>query len=378
MKEETFDFSIADSQSTDVEPVSPELFDIDAYCEYEASLLEKNKKFWNSKDQGVMVYRRFRTREQFTWGCRDMDLSLRLQLGGLKESMKYKADLPNFLEPWYGIGTVASSFGMDYVWPENQAPALMPKFKTIAEALEYPYVPVEKTEIGRHTLEMIEYFLDKTKGKIPLSMCDIQSPLNIASNLMQISDLFLEMYDYPEEYEKLVSIITDLLIDFSKRQEALIGNALVKPGHGFGSSRVFSGLGLSDDNVCMISDSIFNNFEVPQRERIGSQFGGVAFHSCGNWSKRVNLIKQISNLVMVDGAFTVYTDPDPNNSEPFAEAFANSGIVVNARMVGDVNTIKECVKKIWKQGMKLVVVTHCKTPEEQEEAYNAIHEICGC
>ncbi|MCJ7673544.1 MAG: hypothetical protein MUO33_00145 [Sedimentisphaerales bacterium] len=33
-----------------------------------------------------------------------------------------------FLEPWYGIGTVASAFGLDYVWKEGQAPAVRPRF----------------------------------------------------------------------------------------------------------------------------------------------------------------------------------------------------------------------------------------------------------
>ncbi len=36
-----------------------------------------------------------------------MKKSLEWQLGALKKSMEYKADIPNFLEPWYGIGTIA-------------------------------------------------------------------------------------------------------------------------------------------------------------------------------------------------------------------------------------------------------------------------------
>ncbi len=78
---------------------------------------------------------------------------------------------------------------------------------------------------------------------------------------------------------------------------------------------------------------------------------------------------------MVDGAFSAETDPAPNAAEPF-QAFANSGIVVNARIVGDVETITNTVKKLWKPGMKLIVTTYCKTPEEQAEAYARIYQIC--
>ncbi|MHC4540978.1 MAG: hypothetical protein ACYS74_14545, partial [Planctomycetota bacterium] len=63
--------------------------------------------------------------------------------------------------------------------------------------------------------------------------------------------------------------------------------------------------------------------------------------------------------------------------EPFAEAFANTGIVVNARIVGGGETIAESVRKLWTPGMKLIVVTYCQSPEEQAEAYDRIYEICG-
>ena len=80
---------------------------------------------------------------------------------------------------------------------------------------------------------------------------------------------------------------------------------------------------------------------------------------------------------MVDGAFSAATDPSPNPPEPFAETFANSGIVLNARIVGGPETIAENVRKLWKPGMKLIVVTYCQSPEEQAQAYDRIYEICG-
>jgi len=39
-------------------------------------------------------------------------------------------------------------------------------------------------------------------------------------------------------------------------------------------------------------------------------------------------------------------------------------------------TVAETVKRLWKPGMKLIVVTFCQTPEEQAEAYDRVHEIC--
>jgi len=308
--------------------------------------------------------------------CGDMKASLELQLGALKNSMDYKMDIANFLEPWYGIGTVSSAFGTNYEWHDKQAPACKPPFNSVSDALNYNILPVERTSIGRHTLDMIEYFLDRTKGKMPISFADIQSPLNVAASIVNINNLFLEMYDNPARVSQLFAIITDLIIDFTKKQEELLKDVLVKPGHGFASSRKFSGLGMSDDAMVMVSDLLYEKFQFPSMEKLGLQFDGVAFHSCRNWSNRIKLVKKIDNLLMVDGAFSAETDPHPNEPEPFGNELAGSNIVLNARIVGDAETIISAVNNIWKPGMKLIVVTYCQTPQEQEYVYEKIHEMC--
>ncbi|MHC4560350.1 MAG: hypothetical protein ACYS80_23955, partial [Planctomycetota bacterium] len=105
MAGETFDQTSVDVQATPVEPVTAAEFDFGAYADYEASLLERCRAFWQA-ESGVLVYRRMRVAEVFSYGCADMKASLEWQLGGLQKSMEYKADVPNFLVPWYGIGIV--------------------------------------------------------------------------------------------------------------------------------------------------------------------------------------------------------------------------------------------------------------------------------
>mgnify|MGYP001617617501 CR=1 FL=1 len=376
MGNERFDQTIADAQATPVDPVTPEAFDFEAYKDYEASLLGRCRAFWRA-ESGVLVWRRMRTAQVFTYGCKDMKASLEWQLGGLKKSMDYKADVPNFLVPWYGIGTVASAFGGDYIWKEKQAPAVRPRFKSVKEALDYTPSPVSQTSIGRHTLEMINYFLDKTGGRIPMSLTDTQSPLNIAGNVVEMSSFFIGMLDDPPAVRALLNRLAELLVDFTHEQIEHIGEALVWPGHGYSSCRCFQGLGMSDDNASMISGQQYLEFAAPAVERAGKPFGGSAFHSCGDWSDKVGAVKKIGGLRMVDGAFSAATDPSPNPPEPFAETFANSGVVVNARIVGGPETIVEKVRRLWKPGMKLIVVTYCQSPEQQAQAYDRIYEICS-
>ena len=375
MTGKTFDQKSIDVQATRAEPVKPEAFDFPAYADYEASLQQRCRDFWLA-DSGVLVHRRMRIAEVFSYGCRDMKASLEWQLGGLKKSMDFKADVPNFLVPWYGIGPVASAFGVDYIWKEKQAPAVRPPLRTVREALDCSTVPVSQSSIGSGAIDMIDYFIDKTGGRIPMSLTDTQSPLNIAGNVVDMSSFFLEMFDDPEAVKAFLMRLAELLAEFTRDQIERIGEALAWPGHGYASCRSFEGLGMSDDNALMISGDQYLELAAPAVESLGDLFTGSTFHSCGDWSDKAEAVKKIRGLRMVDGAFSAATDPTPNPPEPFAEAFANTGIVVNSRIVGDCETVVETVKKLWAPGMKLIVVTFCQTPEEQAEAYDRVHEIC--
>ena len=376
MTGQTFDQTGIDAQATPVEPVKPQAFDFKAYADYEASLLERCRRFWQA-GSGVLVNRRMRIAEVFSYGCKDMKASLEWQLGGLKKSMEFKADIPNFLTPWYGIGTVASAFGADYIWKEKQAPAIRPKFGSVKEALDYSPAAVSQTHIGKHTLDMIDYFLDKTGGRVPMSLTDTQSPLNIAGNIVEMTSFFIEMLDDPQAVKTLLNRLAELLVEFTQEQIGRIGDALTRPGHGYSSCRCFEGLGMSDDNALMISSQQYLQLAAPAVEYAGEAFGGSGFHSCGDWSDKVEMAKKIAGLRMVDGAFSAATDPSPNPPEPFAGAFANTGIVVNARIVGGPETIAESVRRLWKPGMKLIVVTYCRNPDEQAQAYDLVYKICG-
>jgi uroporphyrinogen-III decarboxylase len=370
-----FDISLSDSQSTEVKPVPTNKFDFSEYAEYAGKLDDTCKEFWKA-DSGVLVYRRMRVGECFSYGCRDMANSLHLQLGALKESMKYPADVPNFLEPWYGIGTIPSAFGGEYIWEPGNAPALKTRFSSLQEVLDYKPSPVATGSIGKHTLEMIGFFMDQTKGLLPVSLTDCQSPLNKVGHLCPIDSFFMDMIMEPDKIHQFLNILADLSIEFNKEQRKLIGNALTFPGHGFASSRTWKGLGMSDDNTIMISPEQYAEFAVPSHTKISSSFGGHAFHSCGDWSQWMDEVLNIKGLIMADGAFSPETDPNAITGPEAFHKFKNTGVILNARIVGTPDVIEEKVRRLWSPGMKLIVVTYCKTPEEQAEAYHRIHTIC--
>jgi len=370
-----FDVSISDSQATAVAPLTPGAFDYAAYANYAAAKRDSIQRFLTA-ESGVLVYRRMRAGECFSGQCRNMEYSLAMQLGALQKSMAYEADIPNFLEPWYGIGTAAAAFGIDYVWEEGQAPAIRPAFATVAEALACNARPIEDTACGRHTLDMISFFMEKTGGELPISLCDMQSPLNVICNMVDSTAIYLAMMDDPDAVRALLDKVAGLILGFAAEQTALLGETLASPGHGFPSSCLFSSTGLSDDNIVMLSNEMYFDLAAPSFNRISSERCGAAFHSCGDWADKIDTVKQLDGLFMVDGAFSQATDPNPNDPEPFGKAFADTGIILNARIVGSANEVVDVVNKIWQPGLKLIVTTYCQTPEEQQRAYEMVRETC--
>ncbi|MEI6387323.1 MAG: uroporphyrinogen decarboxylase family protein [Spirochaetota bacterium] len=372
----SYDYTLRDAMAMPVTQVDPAGFDIPCYEDYAAACDGRFAGFMGKKE-GIAVWQRVRAGEVFRDACRDMKESLRWQLGCLQKSLLYLSDAPTYLEPWYGIGTVASAFGAEYEWAAKQAPAVRPLYRKFEEVpdlipLDYKDVPIMK-----YTLQTIDYFLEQSQGRLPLSWCDIQDPINVVGGLIDMGEFLMALYEEPDRAKKILAQIGDVLVDFTQTQSRLIGKSLVQPGHGFASSRLGTGIALSTDNAIMLSPAMFEEFCLGNSARIGQSFGGTVFHSCGNWGRWIESVKKMPNLLMVDGAFSPETDPGYNKCEEFRDALAGTGIILHARIVGDADEVLSRVKRLWKPGLRLIVGTHVQDPGEQNRLYHDIHGLCA-
>jgi hypothetical protein len=374
MSHKEFDYTKADVMAMPVTPVEPADFD---FARYDAFAAEADRCYaeFLRKNDGIAVWQRVRVGEVFRDACRDMRQSLRWQLGGLTRAMDYLTDAPAYLEPWYGIGTTAAAFGATYEWLPGQSPAVKPLYQSLDRIPVLSPRAAADVPILGYTLETIEYFLSQTRGRLPVSWCDIQSPINVAGGLVEITQFLMALRDEPERCQTLLSTLADELIRFTKVQSDLIGPALARPGHGFASSRAGTGIGLSTDNLIMVSPAMYVDFCAGHSERIGDHFGGTAIHSCGNWGRWLPAVKRVRNLTMVDGAFSPQTDPAYNHCEEFRDALAGTGVILQARIVGDPDEVLSRVKRLWKPGVKLIVGTHVHNPEVQHRLYHDIHRL---
>ncbi len=134
-------------------------------------------------------------------------------------------------------------------------------------------------------LEMQQYFLDETEGRLPVHVTDMQGPLDVAAQMWSYDELLTAPYVDPERYDRLLRLTTKAFIEFWAAQRDLMGDLFVGT-HLFGWNWLPPGeaVTLSADSLVMLSPDFYKEALQPYLERIVEALGPVAVHSCGDFS----------------------------------------------------------------------------------------------
>jgi hypothetical protein len=310
--------------------------------------------------------------------CRTPQESLECQLDIITRQMDSETDYIPFLEPWFGVGVYANAFGAEYVWIEGTSAqthyvAFSPEQASRLQAMDIGQSPVMRT-----VLEAIDYFVDQTRGEIPISCTDTQSPFDTATLLWETSSFFTSMHTDPQVVHALLDRITVLIEEFSRVQIEHMGTTWSRPGHIMVSATGGPGFSVSDDNIVMVGPDDYASVAVPYNERLARTFGGLAVHSCGNFERQLPALMQTEGLVMVDGAFSGRCDPNPNlDYELFRDTLKGTGVMLQARMHLD---WPEILPRLYDPDLRLVAAVPGPGRGEPREKNRMLLEetLCQC
>ncbi|HSA94983.1 MAG TPA: hypothetical protein VLJ16_02950, partial [Acidobacteriota bacterium] len=107
----------------------------------------------------------------------DPERFLAAQLEEVAGQSKLRGDLVPALCPTLGVIAIPSAFGAEVVWWENDFPAVRPVAGLGASSLRALKKPLVTDGELRRILATTRAFLDRTEGKIPIRLADIQGPL---------------------------------------------------------------------------------------------------------------------------------------------------------------------------------------------------------
>ena len=313
-------------------------------------------KVWDTCNSVEEVYR---NNIQYLWDALQVD---------------WTDDLP-FLEPWVGTGVYANAFGCEYVFRDDNAPHVHYRYHRIEETAEIEYPDYRKSPIMTMVLDCIDRLKDGTHGRVPIALTDTQSPFDTATLILDACELFAACYESEQLVVDFMQKITDLIIEFSRVQIALIGpDLLAKPGHMLPSLPGGRGISISDDNLAVSSPSINRKIALPFDRQLADAFGGLAVHSCGVWAHTMAMLRDMPNILGVECAVGEGPhDPNPNPPADVRRALAGSSIIAKARLGDDINKTLAALDELADPQLKLVVEIGYDS-ENAERNYRLVQE----
>ena len=264
-------------------------------------------------------------------------------------------DLP-YLEPWIGTGVYANAFGCEYLWRDDDAPAVRYRFGSLDEIQHVAYPDWRESPAMRMVLDCIDALHGKTGGRLPISLTDTQSAFDTATLVLDAAELFAGCYADEDAVRRFMTVISDLIVEFSEVQAVRIGkDMLATPGHMMPAMPGIGGIAVSDDNLAVSSPHINELLSFPQNRVCAEAFGGLAIHSCGRWAQTMAILDRLPGLSMIDCAVSPDCDPSWNQPEEVRDAMAGKNIAVKVRTGGDAGKTVEILERLYHPDLKLCV-----------------------
>jgi len=224
-------------------------------------------------------------RDQFQDGDKQLEESMNVAMS-CWDIGEYTDFIPA-LRPDVGCSCIASAFGCDYYWGDSveQTPGLKDKLiKDIEKEVEQLEIPnVYNDGLLPEGLKRIRKFAEVGEGFIPVSILDAAGGLNVAADLLGMTELLMGMMINPKAVHKLlekIQITFIKLIDESIKAAGSISNITSTDFFEIWCPEGFKGH-CSDDISAMISPEMFEEFSAPYNAMVYEKFGTGGLHNCG-------------------------------------------------------------------------------------------------
>ncbi len=239
-----------------------------------------------------------------------MDFALVREQAFWEERAGIADDLIPAMRPFYGIAEHSSFFGgrVDYGGDTSYHHPVIDSLDDVASL----HID-EQDPHYRMLLDSMTYLKERQSDSgLLVSLRGAESPLDIA-NALRGNDLFLDMYDRPEDVHRLVetcarglhwNLENQLRLADRVHEGVIAGLGVWMPGRSVGH--------ISEDTSSMCSAAMYEEFGFPYSKNVLSEYEGVCIHIHTMGAHVLPLITQLDNLLMVQ------IEADPNQPSPLA------------------------------------------------------------
>ncbi len=230
----------------------------------------------------------------------DPEKNLMAALTKCTGSMKIASDYVPFLDPFEGVTIISEAFGCRTMYPDHGDPTVVEPIIKRAEDVYSLKRPTLKHPVFERIFATHQLWGEITGWEIPIGTTDPQSPLDVVSLMWETNNFYLSLYDNPKEIHFLLDMVTDVFIEFYAEQLKRIKNPAF-PIHLFPLVSADDGIAISEDQMVNMSPGMYEEFGLKYLNKISDAFGGIYFHSCGNFERFLEQVFATKNLRAVNG-----------------------------------------------------------------------------
>ena len=207
-----------------------------------------------------------------------------------------------YIFPGLNNATIPSMFGAEEIrcGMETTSGKLI---RTIQDIYKLPQPSIQKGSAAERWIEAEQYLLEKTRGRIPITVCDMQGPFDACAQIWSYDEMFVAAYEEAEAFHEIISKLTDAFILLWNRQKEILGDVFMGT-HLFSQGWVPKNCGaaVSADSLVMVSPDFYNEFYKPYLERIYRELGDLTIHSCGDFRHVVKKLCQTQGVKAINAS----------------------------------------------------------------------------
>jgi uroporphyrinogen-III decarboxylase len=200
-----------------------------------------------------------------------------------------------YLDPYTGTEIFAEALGCPVERPEDNMPFARPLVETPLDA-----ATVRVPDWSRTRLSMLFEIADELRARAPdalMKLVDIQSPMDIAALVWEKSAFYTAMTDAPEAVKGLAAKAFELLTSFQDAWFERYGRELV--AH-YPAYYLPQGFTLSEDEVGVVSEAMFEEFFLPELAALSERYGGLGIHCCADARHQWANFKRVPDLRLLN------------------------------------------------------------------------------
>lgn len=197
----------------------------------------------------------------------------------------------------FGTAVVPNAFGCNMFYPVNNLPCAADHVVKTREQIFELQKPDINVEPYRKVREWTEYFVKHLPYGYNMMMADIQGPFNNA-HLVRGNDIFFDLYDDIEAFDRLMEVVTDATIEYARAQRQW-GN--MKPGWQYDWSALWKGNArISNCSLHMIGHELYKKHVMKHDMKLLKDMDGGRIHYCGTAEQVIQDMAVLPHITGLD------------------------------------------------------------------------------